>query len=611
MKDFINKIKNNDNIMQLICFVFCFVFAIVLSSVFKAKSNAVNIVVMCGILLLCSKALIKYGKEYLNRRTNIVSLVFSCLFSIALTAQSKITFSGSVFGNIKENTIDGFSFFDIPKFLFILLGTLVIYNSLYIFIEKVSSKCFNSLKVENDVSMKAKKKEAKEKNNLNKSIIYWLIITVIIFVPIFIFWLSFYPGFVPQDAIISMNMTHGKNIFSTHHPLIFTLIMSKLLDTGIENDFSNYTPVAYNLIQMICFSGTVGYFVLWLRNKGVKKDFLFLTVVFFIGSSFIYTYAVILWKDIIFSLALLLMALLLYDIIKSDGNNIKKPINLIGFLLLSFIIFAWRNNGVYIVSLIALFLIFKLNKKVMGFHIINLCFIFAFIIAQRTMYTSLKVKDKKEEAIGIPLQQIARTISVSGDIADKDLEFLNNLLPIEMWKSNYTPMSVDHIKWAKKFNVKEIDKEENFNEFLNIWFRTLPKNFGTYVESYLLNTYGFWSFGTNNAYEAGFDDYRKIVNNKYGFEHTDLIEEGTGIPLHEVYGKTSFIGSGTMFWIMMFAASILFIKKMNSYSFACLPCFASWLTLMIATPVAFALRYTFMFVLTMPLFVFLIIKKEN
>jgi len=50
---------------------------------------------------------------------------------------------------------------------------------------------------------------------------------------------------------------------------------------------------------------------------------------------------------------------------------------------------------------------------------------------------------------------------------------------------------------------------------------------------------------------------------------------------------------------------------MNSYSFACLPCFASWLTLMIATPVAFALRYTFMFVLTMPLFVFLIIKKEN
>lgn len=52
------------------------------------------------------------------------------------------------------------------------------------------------------------------------------------------------------------------------------------------------------------------------------------------------------------------------------------------------------------------------------------------------------------EQLGVPLQQISRTIVMDGDLSKKDKAFMNQLLPIKDYEA-YSPSLADSIKWHK------------------------------------------------------------------------------------------------------------------------------------------------------------------
>ena len=165
---------------------------------------------------------------------------------------------------------------------------------------------------------------------------------------------------------------------------------------------------------------------------------------------------------------------------------------------------------------------------------------------------------------------------------------------------------VDSIKWDPEFNKTFLT--ENKGEFLKIWAQMLQNNFKEYVKAYLMDTYGFWSIETKNKY--GFVD-TYIIKNDFGIERKDCIKNLTGKSIENLFTKPDFLGSGTLLWIIVLSAVLLLIKHQQKYIFVLLPCIISWLSIMVATPVAFSLRYVFMIVYTLPLIIMLpFIAKE-
>ena len=75
--------------------------------------------------------------------------------------------------------------------------------------------------------------------------------------------------------------------------------------------------------------------------------------------------------------------------------------------------------------------------------------------------------------------------------------------------------------------------------------------------------------------------------------------------------KPDFIGAGTLFWIIVLSSTLLIINKKQKYIFVILPCLISWASIMVATPVAFSLRYVFMMVYSLPLIIMLPFMTKN
>jgi hypothetical protein len=61
------------------------------------------------------------------------------------------------------------------------------------------------------------------------------------------------------------------------------------------------------------------------------------------------------------------------------------------------------------------------------------------------------------------------------------------------------------------------------------------------------------------------------------------------------------MGSGTLLWLCLLGMTLIWMQRRNGVA-VYLPALLNWATVMIATPVAFSLRYVYIFALGLPFF---------
>ena len=71
------------------------------------------------------------------------------------------------------------------------------------------------------------------------------------------------------------------------------------------------------------------------------------------------------------------------------------------------------------------------------------------------------------------------------------------------------------------------------------------------------------------------------------------------------------LNEGLVFWLFIMLISVLIMIKENKYLIIASPVIGGWLTLMIATPVAFQYRYIFFISLALPLLIGIILLQSN
>lgn len=577
----------NKKVILLIEFVLSAIIIKLAIHLFSIPNHSVYTVIAVGIVMF----LLHYRQEkkevIAQKSTQIISCVYSLAIAVVLTLQSKITFQGDVGYTASQNTFAQFEGGDILKLAVIFVLVYVIVTSIVIWFK---TSRFTIIR----------KKEEQKQLTRKEFWTQWSIATILVAIPFFLYLITYAPGAVLGDSLASITQGLGEAPFYNHHPIVYSMFVGIFMRIGQALGSYNIGVMLYSCTQLILLAGMIGYFLVWLRKYQVKSEIILLTYLFFVANTIFSAYSIIMWKDPLFCGFIFLMCLFLFDIVKEQGRPLKKATGILKFTLLSLLIAFFRNNGFLIVIGIDLILVFLYRKEFIPIHVVNGITIVLILVIQGPIYTKLNMNAPLAESMGVPLQQIARTITEEGKITDEQKQFLNQILPLDKWSKNYQPCIVDSIKWDPEFNNEFL--AENKGKFLTTWASMLPSNFTEYVKSYLMQTYGFWSLETKN--EFGFVD-TYIIENQYEIERKDLVKTATGFSLENTFTTPDFLGSGTLFWMMVLSGVLVYMNRKKQYLLVLLPCFISWISIMIATPVAFSLRYVFMLAFALPLIVYL------
>lgn len=439
---------------------------------------------------------------------------------------------------------------------------------------------------------------------------------------IFVCWspylICYYPGTIYYDSLCSVYQALGIEALSNHFPVLYTLLIRGFLNIGSWFGGNEVGCFLYTLFQMLLISGIFAYFLVWLNRKKCPKQ-----LVIFIGAFYALTpifplHAISMWKDPIFAGFLLLLAMMAFDIEASNGEILKQPKVVVQLIIDSLVISFVRNNGIYIMLIFWIVLIFRykvlkknrIRKNAWVAATLGCCA--CYLIVTGPVYSALNIKTEFVESISIPLQQMSSVVVYGGKMTEEQQNFMFHLLPEEEYQKAYTPCCIDNIKWNNSFNEDYLEAHKG--EFFKVWLEMLGPNFKQYVKAYVMETFEYWSFS-----DIGRNSFVDHVNTVVSDPSNNIVSKDYSEIL---FGKSLrndfpfsyiFLSEGISAWIMLFVCLQICLHHRKRYFLALIPAFMVWITLLISAPLAAWQRYMLPVIFMLPLMLLLqmLIEKQE
>lgn len=444
-------------------------------------------------------------------------------------------------------------------------------------------------------------------NSNNKINNVFKISFIIIFGIYLIYYLIYYPGILTGDSIDEINMILGNVPLNDHHTvfhIIFLYIPFKI--TSLFTNNINICIGAITLLQIIIMSLILSYTINYLYKKNTPKVLLIGFILYYALLPINGFYSITMWKDIIFSLLIVLLTIECEKLIENKNNITIK--NSYSFIIISILVILARNNAIYMYIILALLTIILFRKKIITILLMFVIIFGTYFTIKGPVYNYFNIaKSSSSEYIAIPLQQIGRMAYKNIEFTDYEEKKINKIIPISKLKKVYTPDIVDPIKFDEDYN-KEVF-ENNKIEYFKIWLGLCIKHPVVAVESYLTSTLGYWYPGVE--YWVTID---KIDSNDLGIKNVSIIPDSirnnfskitsSNIPL---VGFTKCIG--LCIWTILLFAYIAIKRKRKEVLYSFIPVIGIWLTLLLATPVIAEFRYIYCAYLCLPIYIGLIYSK--
>ena len=430
--------------------------------------------------------------------------------------------------------------------------------------------------------------------------LFWSV-TGLLFLCMFPYLLAHWPGLIYGDSMCSIYQFEGEMGYYDQFPVAYTLFIGVFLSAG-KVLFHSITAgcALYSLFQMAVISAGCAYIVVWLFMKNVNRKLLYFVVLFYALSPMFPLFGISMWKDPLFSMALAIYCLKLFDIVTGmDGGRQgwRTVLPLLGLLA---VIGFFRSNGLYVILFsVLILLICKLHFKkklhlTKQFWLAHALVIAAVVMVTGPVYTAAGVEKHSEESLSIPLQQLAAAVVYDGDMSEAEREVVDTILPLEDYRNVYQPGIVDVIKWNEDFNVEYV--RGNRGKILKTWIGVGTKNPGIYLRAWSLNTFGYWAVNkwdlnqyVGNITRAGFPEDMDLMGIKFG----DLLEGLPYVPEAMFSVATPTPAIALCAWMMFFAAAWAASRKRPADGILFIPCLASILTLILAAPDCYWPRYAF------------------
>ena len=516
-----------------------------------------------------------------GKRECITAALFSAVFAAVYVLGRHIVYTGGVEGYPTENYMTAPS----PADALWLLAAFVL--------------CFAAMALLSILIDRLKTPEGSGRKN-KRLLIFVFVLLLLAWTP---YLLSFYPGSIQGDSFSSIRQIievgHPNN---NHHPVAYTLFLGIFLKIGELFSDYNIGICCYSVVQSVLMALVICRAVSFLQENGAHRIYMAATIVFYALEPLFAAYAISLWKDPLYSALLFLLSIQLYTTLRRGSVDWRGFIRM---LLTALGAAFFRNNGIYvvIVSAAALGIALKNQRKIVVSAFAGII-AFYFIITS-VGYKAWGIKQEFVESVGIPIQQMGAVIYYDGNMSEADEEYAYRLMLQWWWKENYAPCIVDSIKWNYFFDEDFL--EQTKTEFIKTWVSMGIKNPVTYMRAYLMETHGFWKLGAKDG--NGYIQFiPEVVNgvNCHGIRMRDVFGQIFGFSIEEpLKNLKATISSGTLLWVTAALMLMCIIKRRRGAWIAYVPALANWLCLMIAAPVAYSIRYVFIFVIGLPVYLFL------
>ena len=563
----INKLVNNKFIKNIIELLgFC-------SILFSFKSlNMINFYnISLYILIILLIILYKYTK---NHKVDNITKVFAFIFSLMIS--------------LKMSIVD----YNI-KYIVLIINII----GIYILFTKILIIMINETK---KISVCGKNKYIHPVKFIGIS----MVVGFIAFLPYF---LRTFPGNMSVDSFIQMQQVMGISGYSNLNPWIHTMIIKAFYKIGMLLTGRQSISVAfYTIFQMISICFVYSYTIYVLYKNNVKRIYLVLLLIFFFIFPFNAMYAVTIWKDILFSITILLFTVFIWDICHNnkEWTIYRKSI----FCLLGILISLLRSNGYYawIIFIIVLAIIYKKEFKVlMSSWIISI--VIVMIIKGPVMNHYNVVQGDFIESLSIPLQQIAYVIKNDKKISKIERKEIEKIFDIEMLKSyddDYYYIISDYTKHVARITSNNyIDNHKK--EFFKLWISLGLKNTDSYIIAWVFQTSGYWNYNYGPYWIYSNKTLTEYNGISLGFKRRPILPKNIIRFVDIVLEKTEYIyykifSPALALYIVLFSLMIYIIKKKNTICFI-LP-LGIFATLLFATPVSCEFRYAYQMFLTFLIF---------
>ena len=516
----------------------------------------------------------------------------SLLFGAMISLGRKIHFSGDVHASYTQNTFDDFVWSDLAVFV-------------------LAAGCAFALLLALDRGYDKCARQIEKKAHSKKLFLVCFVVLCLCWMP---FFLKDFPGSVLGDSFSSIQQALGDAAWSNHFPVVYTLFVAIFMKIGAAAGSLMLGVFLYSLTQYLLMAAAYAYFLTWLDSKGVKRWYVIASLLFFVIPQTFAMNAVVMWKDPLFTAFLLFLTMMLFDAVQSRGALFQDKKFLVKWVLLLFGTIFFRNNGLYIAAGLLVLLLLVYRRQAMRVCKATLCAILVSCIVTGPIYTACGVeKDSIVESLGVPIQQMAYVVTHDGEMNDTEREVVTKLLPEEEYRRVYSPCLVDSIKWDYG-HFDNYYLKQNTVHLLKCWGTMCLKNFPAYIKAYCLETFGYWKIGSRNGYGdlvSGISEGSEWDG--YGLHTINVLQRlPGGTVLNTVQEKLQVhLSIGTLFALWLLCLAQLLRRRAYALALVLAPGALLWITLMLAAPVAFGVRYAYLLLAAFPLIPMLPIWAEK
>lgn len=456
-------------------------------------------------------------------------------------------------------------------------------------------------------------------------LIVWAFIFVC-WIPVF---LLTFPGVLSYD-IISQTASAIDGITSNHHPFLHTWLLRIFMKFGAACFSSYEVGLGFlSLLQMIVLSYALARFVLFLKKKNVHMLLVLFTALF---SAFWFTNAVMsvsMIKDTLHAAFFVLFVCHFTDIVTDYSSYIRKRSNLIALPIISFFMFATRNNGLHIYlfcfGLLALFRLPQVKKIASCIPLIAVVIlpVVLFKVYTGPVFKALGVEQGEvRETLCVPIQQLQRVSSLKyEELTEEQRAVMRSyIIDCPSWMGYdhdraYDPFLADPAKscfYSAYYNETKAD-------FWKFFLKTGRQYPGTYVIAFLSNTLGYWYPGYYYYSAVMYEDYPADLFiyplTRRSLWHNDALNSFySSLCLDDSWRDMPvvrfFFVQGFSLWILIY--SLILSWKKKGFFTKVLPLLFPMIAqfgIMILCPMA-SFRYSWPFYLIIPI-VFITIKNDE
>lgn len=433
---------------------------------------------------------------------------------------------------------------------------------------------------------------------------------LVCWLPVF---LAVYPGFFVYDAQDEWLQVASRT-FNTHHPLVHVLLLGGIVCAVHKyTDSYNLGIACYTLLQMAVVSGGFTYLLSFMRKRKVSKAIRIVSLFYFAFFPVIVMFTLCSAKDTFFTVALLFLLLALLGMGSETEAFFASRARQLFFVLSAVAMMLFRKNGVYAFAVMLPVLLFCHRAHLKRLCVLLAAIFLSYFLINGGLAAALHAESgENQELLTVPIQQLARTYKFNREVfAPEDVAALHEVLPEEAL-ALYNPKLSDPVKVRFQNEAFAADRLK----YVRLWLRIGLKKPLSYINAWLVNSYGFWYpdtvidvYSGNTVFTFTYAD-----SSYFGYEVEEPGVRDSKIPwLDEAYRKLALeisqekipiysmlYSPGGIFWCIAFVFAYVLYRRKYHLVVPYLMVLLIWLTVLLGP--TYLPRYVLIFWFGMPLF---------